>query len=122
MIKYEDRNEQRKSRHMRVRSNISGTKTCPRLNVYKSTSHIYAQLIDDVKGETLASASTAERRTGNDTAGKSKADKAFVVGQEIGKAAKKKGIKEVVFDRGGYIYIGRVKSLAEGARSEGLKF
>jgi len=122
MIKYENKNEQRKHRQMRIRAKVSGTAACPRLNVYKSTNHIYAQIIDDVKGVTLVSASTAERAIANSIAGKTKSEKAYAVGQEIGRRAKKKSIKGVVFDRSGYIYTGRVKSLAEGARSEGLEF
>ena len=117
MIKKESRNKVRKERHSRVRSKISGTETVPRLCVFKSNSNIYAQIIDDTKGVTLASASTLSLKLKkNDTAAATK------VGTAIGEAAKAKKIKEVVFDRGGYLYHGRVKALAEAAREAGLKF
>ncbi len=122
MINKDNKNAQRKHRHLRVRNKISGTKECPRLNVYRSTSNIYAQVIDDVAGVTLVSASTVEKSIADSLKGKTKAEQAYLVGEEVAKRAKKKGIKTVVFDRAGYLYIGRVKSLAEGARNAGLEF
>lgn len=122
MIKQTNKNAQRLNRHMRVRNKVSGTKECPRLNVYRSTNNIYAQVIDDVKGVTLVSASTVEKSILPLLEGKTKSEKAFIVGEEIAKKAKKKGIKTVVFDRGGYLYIGRVRNLADGARKAGLEF
>ena len=119
MVKKPDTNKARLKRHKRVRSKISGTAECPRLNVFRSTNNIYAQLIDDVKGVTLASASTLDKEI--DVYGGNK-DAARKVGQLIAKRAADKGITEVVFDRGGYIFHGRVKELAEGAREGGLKF
>ncbi len=122
MITKKNKNEDRRGRHLRVRKKISGTKECPRLNVYRSVANIYAQVIDDVAGHTLVSASTVEKEIIELIKGKSKKDAAFVVGQELAKRAKKKKIKNVVFDRGGYLYTGRVKSLADGARDAGLEF
>lgn len=122
MINQVNKNQQRQHRHLRVRGSISGTKECPRLNVYRSTSHIYAQLIDDTKGVTLVSASTVEKSIAAGLADKSKKEQAFVVGEQVAKKALKKGIKSIVFDRGGYLYTGRVQALADGARSGGLKF
>ena len=122
MIGRIDKNEIRKRKHVRVRKKISGTTECPRLCVYRSNSHIYAQIIDDTKGVTLVSASTVEKSILPLLEGKSKSEQAFIVGEQVAKAAKKKGVKTVVFDRGGYLYIGRVKSLADGARNAGLEF
>ncbi len=119
MVKKPDTNKARIKRHKRVRSKISGTAECPRLNVFRSTNNIYAQLIDDVKGVTLASASSLDKEI--DVYGGNK-DAARKVGELIAKRAADKGITEVVFDRGGYIFHGRVKELAEGAREGGLKF
>jgi len=119
MVKKPDTNKARLKRHKRVRSKISGTAECPRLNVFRSTNNIYAQLIDDVKGVTLASASSLDKEI--DVYGGNK-DAARKVGQLIAKRAADKGITDVVFDRGGYIFHGRVKELAEGAREGGLKF
>ena len=119
MVKKPDTNKARLKRHKRVRSKISGTAECPRLNVYRSTNNIYAQLIDDVKGVTLASASTLDKEI--DVYGGNK-EAARKVGELIAKRAADKGITDVVFDRGGYIFHGRVKELAEGAREGGLKF
>ena len=119
MIKRADSNKARAKRHARVRAKISGTPECPRLNVFRSAKHIYAQLIDDVNGVTLASASTMDKEfegAGGNT------EAARKVGQMIAKRALDKDIKDVVFDRGGYIYHGRVKELAEGARENGLNF
>ena len=119
MVKKPDTKKARLKRHKRVRSKISGTAECPRLNVFRSTNNIYAQLIDDVKGVTLCSASTLDKEI--DVYGGNK-DAARKVGQLIAKRAADKGITEVVFGRGGYIFHGRVKELAEGAREGGLKF
>lgn len=119
MVRKPDTNKARLKRHKRVRSKISGTAECPRLNVFRSTNNIYAQLIDDVKGVTLCSASTLDKEI--DVYGGNK-DAARKVGQLIAKRAADKGITDVVFDRGGYIFHGRVKELAEGAREGGLKF
>ena len=119
MVSRPDTKKARAKRHKRVRSKISGTASCPRLCVFRSTSNIYAQIIDDVAGVTLAQASSLDKEiTGN---GGNK-EAAFKVGEAIAKKAADKGITEVVFDRGGYIYHGRVKELAEGARQGGLKF
>ena len=118
MISKPDKNKVRQKRHARVRSKISGTAECPRLNVFRSNKNIYAQLIDDVAGVTLASASTVDK----DISAESKTDGAKAVGASIAKKATEKGIKEVVFDRGGYLYHGRVAALAEAARENGLEF
>lgn len=119
MVKRPDSNKARQKRHLRIRNKISGTPERPRLNVFRSSKHIYAQLIDDVNGVTLASASTIEKDFG--TAGGNK-DAAKAVGTAIAKRGAEKGISEVVFDRSGYIFHGRVKELAESAREGGLKF
>ncbi len=119
MVTKPDSNKARLKRHIRVRSKISGTAECPRLDVFRSNSNIYAQLIDDVKGVTLASASTIEKDFEGAKGNKEAARK---VGQLIAKRALDKGIECCVFDRGGYIYHGRVLELAEGAREGGLKF
>lgn len=119
MVNKPDSNKARLKRHARVRSKISGTAECPRLDVFRSNCYIYAQLIDDVNGVTLASAGSNEKDFGKD-AGNCKG--ARKVGQMIAARAKEKNITEVVFDRGGYVYHGRVKELAEGAREGGLKF
>ena len=119
MVSRQDSNKARQKRHTRVRGKISGTAERPRLNVYRSLSHIYAQLIDDVKGVTLASASTVEKDFEEYGGNKAAAHK---VGELLAKRALEKGIEECVFDRGGYIYHGRVQELAEGAREGGLKF
>jgi large subunit ribosomal protein L18 len=119
MVTKPDKNKARLKRHARVRSKISGTAECPRLDVFRSNSNIYAQLIDDVKGVTLVAASSNEKDFGDTKGNKEEARK---VGQLIAKRAVEKGIEVCVFDRGGYIYHGRVKELAEGAREGGLKF
>ncbi len=119
MVNKPDSNKARIRRHTRVRGKISGTAECPRLDVFRSNSNIYAQLIDDVKGVTLVSASSVEKDFGDAKGNKEEARK---VGQLIAKRALEKNIDVVVFDRGGYIYHGRVKELAEGAREGGLKF
>lgn len=120
MISKIDKNKVRLKRHARVRTKLSGTAEKPRLNVYRSNKHIYAQIIDDVKGVTLAQASSQDKDIANTSA--SKVDLATTVGQEIAKKANGKGIKEIVFDRGGYLYHGRVKALADAARENGLEF
>lgn len=122
MINKVDKNAIRKARHLRVRNKISGTAERPRLNVFRSTNQIYAQIIDDVKGVTLVNASTMSKDLKKDIEGKTKKEAAKVVGMAIGKKALAGGIEQVVFDRGGYIYMGRVEQLAEGAREAGLKF
>ena len=119
MVTKPNSNAARLKRHFRVRSKISGTAACPRLDVFRSNSNIYAQLIDDVNGVTLAAAASNEKDFGANGGNKEGARK---VGQLIAERAVSKGISEVVFDRGGYIYHGRVKELAEGAREGGLKF
>ena len=119
MVNKADSNKARLRRHKRVRGKISGTAERPRLNVYRSTNNIYAQLIDDVKGVTLCAASSLDKDFEGNGGNK---DAARKVGAAIAKIAAEKGITEVVFDRGGYIYHGRVKELAEGAREGGLKF
>ena len=111
--------EKRKRRHKRVRAKISGTAKIPRLCVFRSNKHIYAQLIDDTQGKTLLSASDLEIKFKGK---KTKTEKAFEVGKLIAKKAQEKKIQKIVFDRGGYKYHGRVKALAEGAREGGLKF
>ena len=122
MITKTDKNVVRQKRHERVRGKISGTKECPRFNVFRSLSHIYVQIIDDEKQVTLVSCSTAEKEIAALAKGKTKKEAAKIVGVEAGKRAKDKKIKNVVFDRGGYVYTGRVAAVAEGAREAGLKF
>ncbi|MCR4926063.1 MAG: 50S ribosomal protein L18 [Clostridiales bacterium] len=119
MVNRPDSNKARLTRHKRVRSKISGTAECPRLNVFRSNSNIYAQLIDDVTGKTLVAASSVEKDFKEYGGNKSAAHK---VGEILAKRATEKKITDVVFDRGGYIYHGRVQELAEGAREGGLKF
>ena len=119
MINRPDTRSQRLKRHKRVRSKVSGTPERPRLNVFRSETNIYAQVIDDVNGVTLISASSLEKDFSCEG---TKTDAARAVGKLIAQRAKDKGIENVVFDRGGYIYHGRVKALAEGAREGGLQF
>ncbi|MBR0423249.1 MAG: 50S ribosomal protein L18 [Clostridia bacterium] len=119
MVNKADKNQARLKRHKRVRGKIQGTSSRPRMNVFRSRSNIYAQIIDDVKGTTLVSASSIEKDFKEYGGNKDAAKK---VGQIIAKRALKKKIKDVVFDRGGYIFHGRVKELAEGAREGGLNF
>ncbi|WP_096231751.1 50S ribosomal protein L18 [Thermoanaerobacterium sp. RBIITD] len=121
MISKIDRNMRRNRRHLRVRKKVSGTSERPRLNVYKSLSHIYAQLIDDVKGTTITQASTLDTELKDIAKGANK-ESAKLVGKLIAKKALEKGIKDVVFDRGGYIYHGTIKELADAAREGGLNF
>lgn len=121
MISKGDKNAARLKRHGRVRKKISGTTERPRLNVFRSSKHIYAQIIDDVKGVTIASASTVEKELGESTSGSNVAA-AKQVGELIAKRAKENGVEVVVFDRGGYLFHGRVKALADAARESGLQF
>jgi large subunit ribosomal protein L18 len=116
------RNEARLRRHRRVRKNIWGTPDRPRLNVFRSSSEIYVQIIDDFQGHTLASASSIDAELRPEMEGLSNMEQAQKVGQAIAKRAKEAGITQVVFDRGGYKYIGRVKAMAEAAREGGLDF
>jgi len=119
MVKRPDTKGQRLKRHKRVRAKVSGTPECPRLNVFRSLNHIYAQVIDDVNGVTLVSANSLEKAfegSGGNIEGAKK------VGELVAERAKAKGIETVVFDRGGYVYHGRVAALADGARSGGLQF
>jgi large subunit ribosomal protein L18 len=109
-------------RHARVRKSLAGTAERPRLNVFKSLSGIYAQVIDDQSGRTLISASTVDHELREKVKGLKKAEQAKLVGQTLAERAKSKGIQAVVFDRGGYRYIGRVKAFADGAREGGLQF
>jgi len=134
----ESRNKKRIRRHGRVRKKVSGTAGRPRLNVFRSLNQIYAQVIDDERGHTITAVSTLEQTlrsklkglnkteqaalVGQELAKKAKKEQASLVGQELAKKAKKEGIKEVVFDRGGFRYHGRVKALAEAAREAGLEF
>ena len=122
MFNKRDRNEVRVIRHERVRKKISGTPERPRLCVYRSNAHIYAQIIDDVKGNTLFAASTVEKEIASQVAEMDKKAAAKLVGKIVAERAVASGVKEVVFDRGGYIYTGRVAQLAAGAREGGLDF
>ena len=117
MIKKESKNVNRLKRHARIRKNLSGPSTTPRLNIFRSNTNIYAQIIDDEKGVTLVSASSLDMKLNG-----SNIENAKKVGTEIAKRALEKGITEVVFDRGGYQYHGKVESLADAAREAGLKF
>lgn len=119
MVSRKDSNVERKKRHVRVRGKIAGTAVRPRLSVFRSTKNIYAQIIDDVSGKTLVSCSSVEKQF--EVYGGNK-DAAKMIGLEIAKRAAEKNIKDVVFDRGGYIYHGRVKEFADGAREGGLNF
>lgn len=112
----------RERRHTRVRQHVFGTTQRPRLNVFKSLSEIYAQVIDDVDGNTLVSASTIDKDLREKMKGMKKSEQAKAVGQAVAERAKSKGISSVVFDRGGFRYVGRVKALADGAREGGLQF
>ena len=122
MIAKIDKNADRKKRHERVRVKISGTPACPRLCVYRSLNNIYAQIIDDVKGVTLVTASTLDKEIKGTFDGKDKKAQAFAVGELLAKKALAKNITTIVFDRGGYLYTGRVMNLADGARKGGLQF
>ena len=118
MIKSVSRNELRKVRHARVRNKVNGTAECPRLNIFRSNSNIFAQIIDDEKGVTLVSSSSVELKIENG----GNVEGAKLVGKDIAEKAKKAGITNVVFDRGGYQYHGRVEALADAARENGLEF
>ncbi|MBE6012224.1 50S ribosomal protein L18 [Anaeropeptidivorans aminofermentans] len=122
MIMKPSRSKAREKRHYRLRNKINGTASKPRLAVFRSNSHIYAQLIDDVAGHTLAAASTMEKSLAESLKSTSNVEAAKIIGAEIGKRAVEKGITEVVFDRGGYVYHGKVKALADAAREAGLNF
>jgi large subunit ribosomal protein L18 len=120
MITKGDKNQARLKRHLRVRKKIEGTTERPRLNIFRSAKHVYAQIIDDAKGVTLVSASTVEKDSGIDNGGNIEAAK--TIGTLIATRAKEKGIVKVVFDRSGYLYHGRVQALADAAREAGLEF
>lgn len=128
MIKKIDKNQERQRRHARVRKKVNGvrkvngTAEAPRISVYRSLNHIYVQLIDDVKGVTLCSASTMEKEVKAEIKDMTKTEAAKVVGKRAAEKALAKGIKEAVFDRGGYLYTGRVQAVADGAREAGLNF
>ena len=127
MISKIDKNSVRQRRHARVRKSITGTAETPRMNVYRSLNHIYVQIIDDRAGNakggiTIAAASTMDKAVKEQIAGLSKTDAAKVVGTVAAQRAMEKGVTAVVFDRGGYLYTGRVKAVADGAREAGLKF
>ena len=122
MFKKRDRNEVRVIRHARVRQKISGTPDMPRLCVFRSNQYIYAQVIDDVKGVTLAQASSMEAPVKEAAKEATKVEVAKIVGKTVAERALRAGLSNVVFDRGGYVYTGRVAALAEGAREAGLKF
>lgn len=126
MIRKIDKNSVRKAKHERIRNRASGkifgTANQPRLNVYRSLTSIYAQIIDDEKGTTLVACSSKDKNLAPELEGKTKKEAAFIVGKTLAERAKSKKIKKVVFDRGGYVYTGRVKELADGARSAGLEF
>ena len=122
MVDTKDTERQRQKRHRRVRVQVHGTAERPRLNVFRSLKHIYAQLVDDTVGHTLAAAGTLDAELPQDLGKLKKTEQAKLVGQLLAKRALEKGVQQVVFDRGGYKYHGRVKALAEGARSAGLKF
>ncbi|PFG75349.1 50S ribosomal protein L18 [Tepidiforma thermophila] len=112
----------RKRRHLRVRKKVFGTPQRPRLNVFRSAQHIYAQVIDDTTGHTLAAASDLEPAIAEQAKGKTKTERAALVGAAVAERARAKGIQTVVFDRGGFLYHGRVRALAEAAREAGLGF
>lgn len=122
MITKINKNKDRLKRHKRVRGKVKGTSETPRISVYRTLNHIYAQIIDDVKGVTLVTASTLDKEIKGNVAEMNKKEQAFNVGKLLAKKAVEKGIVNVVFDRGGYLYTGRVANLADGARDGGLKF
>ncbi|MFQ5455933.1 MAG: 50S ribosomal protein L18 [Nitrospirota bacterium] len=122
MNRCEERVLARKRRHKRVRKKIYGTPDCPRLSVFRSNRHIYAQIINDLAGNTLISASTMEKESESKIKGSNNIEKANMIGRILAKRAKDAKIERVVFDRGGFLYHGQVKALAEGAREEGLNF
>ncbi|MGL5041916.1 MAG: 50S ribosomal protein L18 [Culicoidibacterales bacterium] len=120
MIKKPSRNSSRQKRHRRIRARLNGIAECPRLNVFRSNTNIYAQVIDDVAGKTIASYSTLNKDFSHES--KSNTAAATIVGQKVAELAIAAGIKKVVFDRGGYLYHGKVKAIAEAARAAGLEF
>lgn len=122
MITKIDKNAVRKARHLRFRRHIAGSELRPRLSVFRSLNHIYAQIIDDEASRTLAAASTLDAEVKGQLEGKTKSEAAELVGELVGRRAVEKGVKQVVFDRSGYLYTGRVQKLAEGARKAGLEF
>jgi large subunit ribosomal protein L18 len=122
MGKLKTRSEARQRRHRHVRKKLAGTPDVPRLNVFRSLAEIYSQIIDDEAGRTLVSASSVDHELRNQVTGMKKSEQARLVGKTLAARAKEKGISKVVFDRGGYRYIGRVKALADGAREGGLEF
>jgi large subunit ribosomal protein L18 len=122
MITKSDRNKARLKRHLRVRKKIEGTTARPRLNIFRSEKHMYAQIIDDTNGVTLVAASTQDKELKGDVSNGANVEAARKVGELIAKRAKAKGVDQVVFDRGGYLYHGRVQALADAAREAGLEF
>lgn len=122
MINKADKNKIRTKRHYRIRRNLAGTAKCPRLNVFRSSKHIYAQLIDDENGVTIASASTLDKELNGKFSNGSNTEAAKLVGDLVAKRAIEKGYNVVVFDRGGYLYHGRIQALADSAREAGLQF
>ena len=122
MINKESRNVIRQKKHLKIRSRFSGTTERPRLAVYRSNNHVYAQIIDDTVGKTLVSASTVEKKVASELEKTNNIDAASYVGKVVAERALEANIKEVVFDRGGFIYTGKVKALAEAAREAGLVF
>lgn len=122
MITKGDKNKARLKRHLRVRKKIEGTTVRPRLNIFRSSKHMYAQIIDDISGVTVAAASTQDKELKSDVSNGGNVESARKVGELIAKRAKAKGVEHVVFDRGGYLYHGRVQALADAAREAGLQF
>ena len=122
MIKHKDRNESRRRRHLRIRRSVQGNADRPRLSVFRSLAHIYAQVIDDHRQATLVAASSLDPEIRTEASNAKKTEAGRLVGRLIARRAKEKGVGRVVFDRGGYLYHGRVKALAEGAREGGLEF
>lgn len=122
MIKREDRNESRRRRHLRIRRTVRGETDRPRLSVFRSLAHIYVQVIDDQSQRTVAAASSLDPEIRTEAAKAKKAEAGRLVGRLIARRAKEQGVRRVVFDRGGYLYHGRVKALADGAREGGLEF
>ncbi|MBR2567505.1 MAG: 50S ribosomal protein L18 [Paenibacillus sp.] len=122
MITKQDKNKARLKRHLRVRTKIQGTAARPRLNVFRSGKHMYAQIIDDVAGVTIASASTVDKELSGDIKNGASVESARKVGELVAKRAKDKGVSNIVFDRSGYLYHGRIAALAEAAREAGLEF
>ncbi|TMJ13575.1 MAG: 50S ribosomal protein L18 [Bacillati bacterium ANGP1] len=122
MIKHEDRNESRRRRHLRIRQTVRGSAGRPRLAVFRSLAHIYAQVIDDERQRTVAAASSLDPEIRAEVANVKKAEAGRIVGRLIARRAKAQGVQRVVFDRGGFLYHGRVRALADGAREGGLEF